>query len=133
MLRTLSSRSTHGNAIHTVECNTEAATKLVPEDVQKAMRDAVTLLGKKAAIWVCDYSKDPGELDVRFAVLHKNAAIDEPWNFHRLVCVPRYPEPNSDEWCMVKSYYEALYQEAEWAGISKEDFAAYLSQEGLLG
>jgi hypothetical protein len=131
MLRTLSSRSEQGSATHTVEANTEAATKGIPDDVQKTMLDAVLLRGKRAALWVRDFSQADTELDIRFATVSNSLASGEHWTFHRLVCVPRDPEPDTDEFEMIQDFYKIMYREAGWCGVSVDAFEAYLKEEGL--
>lgn len=132
MLRTLSARSEQGNAIHTTECNNEAALKLVPEDVQKTMRDSVLLNGKRASLWVRDCSQADTELDIRFATLSNSLVSGEHWTFHRLICVPRNPEPETDEYEMIQDFYKIMYREAGWCGVSDEAFTLYLKEEGLV-
>jgi hypothetical protein len=131
-IRTLSSRSEQGNAVHIIEANNEAATKLVPEDVQKTMRDAVLLSGKRASLWARDFSQSNNELDLRFVTLSNSAVVGERWTFHRLICVPRDPEPDTDEWDMIQDFYKTMYREAGWCGVSTEKFEAYLKGEGLV-
>jgi hypothetical protein len=131
-LRTLSSRSEQGNATHTIEANNEAATKLLPADVQKTMFDAVVLNGKSAALWVRDCSQSDMELDIRFATLSNSIVTGEHWTFHRLISVPRDPAPDTDEYEMIQDFYKIMYREAGWCGVSKENFSAYLKEEGLL-
>jgi hypothetical protein len=130
-IRTLSSRSEQGSAVHTIEANNEAATRLVPDDVQKKMRDAVVLQGKRSSLWVRDCSLVDTELDIRFATLTNSLANGEHWTFHRLVSVPRDPEPNTDEWDMIQDFYKTMFREAGWCGVGEEIFAAYLKEEGL--
>jgi hypothetical protein len=130
-LRTLSSRSEQGNATHIIEANNEAATKLIPADVQKTMVDAVTLNGKRSALWVRDCSQSDTELDIRFATLSNSLVSGEHWTFHRLICVPRDPEPNTDEWEMIQDFYKVIYREAGWCGVPEEKFTTYLTEEGL--
>jgi hypothetical protein len=131
-LRTLSSRSEQGSATHIIEANNEAATKLLSADVQKTMLDAVLLGGKRAALWVHDCSQSNTELDIHFVTLGHSVVTGEHWTFHRLICVPRDPEPNTDEWEMIQDFYVTMYREASWCGVSKENFSAYLKEEGLL-
>jgi hypothetical protein len=130
-LRTLSMRSEQGNASHITEANNEAATKLIPAEAQKAMVDAVTLGSKRCALWVRDCSQTDTELDIRFATLSHSLVSGECWTFHRLICVPRDPEPNTDEWEMIQDFYKTLYREAGWCGVSNEEFTLYLREEGL--
>lgn len=130
-LRTLSSRSEQGSATHTIEANNEASTKLIPADVQKTMFDAVLLRGKRAALWVRDLSQASTELDIHFATLSNSIVSGEHWTFHRFICVPRDPEPNTDEWEMIQDFYKTMYREAGWCGVSVEAFEAYLKEEGL--
>lgn len=126
MLRRTSTHSEQGGAVITSEHNTDAGLRLVPENAQKTMRDAVIIGGKRAAIWVDDFSKSDMELDIRFASLSNSIVSGEHWTVHRLVCVPRDPEPNTDEWEMVRDFYKMMYQEASWAGTTTETFEAYL-------
>jgi hypothetical protein len=132
MLRTLSSRSEQGSATHTIEANNEAATKLIPDDVQKTMLDAVVLRGKRAALWVRDFSQANTELEIRFATVSNSVVSGEHWTFLRLICVPRDPEPNTDEYEMIQDFYKIMYREAGWCGVAEEAFTAYLKEEGLV-
>lgn len=130
-LRSLSSRSEQGNATHIIEANNEAATKLIPEDVQKTMRDAVILKGKRYTLWARDLSQADTELDIRFATLSNSLVSGEHWTFHRLICVPRDPAPDTDEYEMIQDFYKTMYREAGWCGVSEETFTAYLREENL--
>src|SRR5437899_5091458 len=53
------------------------------------------------SIWVQDCAKHDTELDIRFATLSNSIISGECWTAHRLVSVPRDPEPDTDEWDMV--------------------------------
>lgn len=132
MLRTLSSRSEQGNAVHTVECNNEAVFKIIPKEAQKTMRDAVIMGGKRAAIYVADLSQHDTELDIRFATLSNSIVSGEHWTAHRLVCVPRCPEQKTDEWDMIEDFYKIMYQQAQWSGVTSEVFTDYLKGENLI-
>jgi hypothetical protein len=131
-LRSLSSRSEQGNATHLIEANNDETTKLIPGEVQKTMRDAVLLQGKSAALWVTDCSKADTELDVRFATLSNSIVSGEHWTFHRLICVPRDPERDTDEWEMIEDFFKTMYREAKWCGVATEVFETYLKEEGLV-
>lgn len=132
MLRTLSSRAEQGNAIHTVECNTEAVFKIVGPDAVKTMRDAVLIMGKRAAIWVNEVSNSDDSLDLRFASMSNSIISGEQWTAHRLVCVPRSPGPDTDEYSMLEDFFKSMYREAQWSGVAADKFEEYLKHEQII-
>ena len=129
--RTLTSKTEQGNATHFIECNNEAVFKIVPADVCKTMRDAVTILGKRASIWVQKNQNDT-DIEIRFVTLSNSLVSGEHWTAHRFVCVPADPERDTDEWEMMTDFFKMMYREASWSGVGEDDFTDYLRSEGLV-